>query len=502
MSIIISFAVVFVFTRFVFASYVIPTGSMAPTLMGAHMRFYSEDTGVNWPVNPWEYANVAGRGVPVPVQKGPIFARDPITNLPSNERNVPVHAGDRIFVLKYLYTLSEPSRFDVVVFKFPGASHENYIKRLIGLPGEELWIADGDIFTRKPNAASEADKKWRIQRKPRRIQRDVWYTLYSSELRPLTLERDGRAWWRDRWAGQGWEGDGRSYTHQSKDRAELSWNSGAREIDDWVAYNDIELQNGRRFRPPFRFPISDVRMRASVTPKAEGLQLIAEIIARGYEFRALLDGDQASIQMRAERRGQMLEWNTLTTTNTQPLTIGKATSIELWHYDQRLELWMNGRRVATAEYEWSPEERLANALKLGASASANVANPSAYKQTRIRWIVEGAPVTLQRVGLDRDLYLQPNNNTLPARGVGPDNTFELGEDQFFLCGDNSGASLDARLWDSIDPWVESQIDDRVGVVNRELMMGKAFFVFFPGSHGAVAARELPVPDFGRMRMIR
>jgi hypothetical protein len=33
-------------------AYVIPTGSMAPTLMGQHMRFQGENTGYVWPVGP------------------------------------------------------------------------------------------------------------------------------------------------------------------------------------------------------------------------------------------------------------------------------------------------------------------------------------------------------------------------------------------------------------------------------------------------------------------
>ena len=46
--------------------------------------------------------------------------------------------GDRILVNKYIYTYSEPQRWDVVVFKFPGNAQINYIKRLVGLPGETL----------------------------------------------------------------------------------------------------------------------------------------------------------------------------------------------------------------------------------------------------------------------------------------------------------------------------------------------------------------------------
>jgi len=85
----------------------------------------------------------------------------------------------------------------------------------------------------------------------------------------------------------------------------------------------------------------------------------------------------------------------------------------------------------------------------------------------------------------------------PAHGTHPKSTVILNQDQFFVCGDNSPQSLDARLWDVPNPWV-AEMDRTTGVVNRDLLIGKAFFVYFPApyrNHG------VPVPDFGSMRFI-
>jgi len=84
-----------------------------------------------------------------------------------------------------------------------------------------------------------------------------------------------------------------------------------------------------------------------------------------------------------------------------------------------------------------------------------------------------------------------------VNAIVPANTPALTPDQFFVCGDNSPASLDARLWDKVDPWVRP-IDPKVGVVPRDLMIGKAFFVYFPS---ILRDGPIPVPDFGRMRFI-
>src|SRR5437762_6820922 len=50
-SILVAFILAFIFRAFVVEAFVIPTGSMAPTLMGAHMRFRCEDCGYKFDVN-------------------------------------------------------------------------------------------------------------------------------------------------------------------------------------------------------------------------------------------------------------------------------------------------------------------------------------------------------------------------------------------------------------------------------------------------------------------
>lgn len=54
--------------------------------------------------------------------------------------------GDRIFVDKVTYRFRPPHRGEIIVFKYPEDKKKDFVKRLIGLPGEEIEIRDGKIF--------------------------------------------------------------------------------------------------------------------------------------------------------------------------------------------------------------------------------------------------------------------------------------------------------------------------------------------------------------------
>ena len=63
--------------------------------------------------------------------------------IPSGTMMPTLMIGDRIFVNKTIYKQSEPKRGDVAVFIAPDKFDKNYIKRVVGLPGETIEIKDG-----------------------------------------------------------------------------------------------------------------------------------------------------------------------------------------------------------------------------------------------------------------------------------------------------------------------------------------------------------------------
>ncbi len=84
--------------------------------------------------------------------------------IPSSSMEPNLLVGDRLFVTKYTYGYSkhsfpfsppvfkgrifnsEPKRGDVVVFKTPSDNRTDYIKRLIGLPGDEIQFLNSDLY--------------------------------------------------------------------------------------------------------------------------------------------------------------------------------------------------------------------------------------------------------------------------------------------------------------------------------------------------------------------
>ncbi|TWU35087.1 signal peptidase I [Novipirellula artificiosorum] len=179
---VVAFILALLFRAFLAEAFVIPTGSMAPTLMGAHKDVDCDRCGTPFQVG----ASLERRG--------PVTDNAVVAGICPNCRHVnpmdlagnPNHStfnGDRILVSKFAYTISDPKRWDVIVFKFPGNPKQNYIKRLVGLPNETLTIDHGDVFT-KPTG-SEAVRE--IVRKPAKTLLSMRHLVYDTDYQSAEL---------------------------------------------------------------------------------------------------------------------------------------------------------------------------------------------------------------------------------------------------------------------------------------------------------------------------
>jgi hypothetical protein len=106
------------------------------------------------------------------------------------------------------------------------------------------------------------------------------------------------------------------------------------------------------------------------------------------------------------------------------------------------------------------------------------------------------------VGLWRDVYYTPEQEgRVEIRHASPRRPVQLNADEYFVMGDNSAASSDARYWTERVHLPEEQLDTESGRVPGRFMLGRAFFVYWPAGYRPLDRAPSVVPDFGDMRLI-
>jgi len=169
----IAFALVFLLIRpFVVQSFYIPSGSMEPTLMGPPKGEY-------------------------------------ITSLMGQHPMISYRAtgGDHILVNKFIYRLNPPERGDIIVFEAPpqalqGRPKSDFVKRLIGLPGDLIEIkqdvgvfANGQLL-QEPSSVPAPHYDWPVGTDglpagtPYRVPPDCYFVLGDNRNESF----DSHAW--------------------------------------------------------------------------------------------------------------------------------------------------------------------------------------------------------------------------------------------------------------------------------------------------------------------
>ncbi len=557
-SVIIAFIFAFVFRGFIVEAFIIPTGSMAPTLLGSHFEVQCPQCGYDYTVDGPDAATM-----------GPDYggtAQCPMCNFAVGiPATATVRAGDRILVHKYTYALSEPRRWDTVVFKAPHNPGENYIKRLAGLPGETLAIVDGDLFV-KPSAdeagggdrdgdGDGAESDWRIARKAdpaanphwEAIQRAVWQPIYHSLYVPLdggsANYRDaGRRFEKYAWSlpwkplpasGGTWTfpDGGRTYRFDATtrrvatdaaDRAD-----GASEAGELGGTLAFDFHASGDDQPAGQYPYNQVQYGARTFEPIEDIRLAAKVIVDegdGNPTVELATTARLGSAAGPQRILASVDWAGHITVTAQPvqgdiatprvlvspvdvppLARGVAVALELWFVDSTILVWIDGEAVVRREIPLDP--------------TAALARGPAAPLPDVTLGITGGSASFRDVQLDRDLYYgsQTHDERFPnivglnrrSNGSTLGRTAQLNPDEFFCLGDNSPSSQDSRFWGNAVPWVQhlyNQDARRDGIVPRDLLIGRAFFVYYPAPHPLPLGNlpfisRLGFPNFGEMRFI-
>ncbi len=539
-SIVIALILAFVFRAFVVEAFVIPTGSMAPTLYGAHGTILCEDCGTEFAYGVRDLDDQR-QATPVGASAHAICpnCNHDNSDLPISDEQRNAEKGDRILVLKWPFDLAgkwlDPRRWDVIVFKDPADGTTNFIKRLAGLPNEVLMILDGDVYSAptgelsasaleelerqrhekheltvgkrngrlEPLSAAvfeELDEKLVIARKMPSAQAPLWFVVYDHDYPPRKLDAHQPRWTPGFGTNSGWDAGRRRVLFKDRDKPGDYIDLTQKEIRATCAYN-IHAAPAP--------PVSDQRVRFVLTPEGlEGRVLI----------RLAKSGRNLWAEVEMGGRVSLYESNEVPTVVTPRMVSkelprflpGRALEIGFENVDYRLALHVAGEEVLVSSSDraspayYGPNVKVLRQMRREA--------PSVTP----RLVAEAGNFELSHLVVERDEYYYHDSKQAalaklpwaPRGGWGsPNSPILLREGEFFMLGDNTAASKDSRLWDDVGGHLKERGEAfQLGTVPRDQLIGKAFFVYWPNGYRfkwlPIFGDWGPVPDVGRMRWIR
>ena len=66
--------------------------------------------------------------------------------IPSGSMENTIMTGDRVVGNRLSYLTKDPERYDVIIFKYPDDESQNFVKRVIGIPGDVINIRNGYVY--------------------------------------------------------------------------------------------------------------------------------------------------------------------------------------------------------------------------------------------------------------------------------------------------------------------------------------------------------------------
>lgn len=467
-SLIVAFILAFVFRAYVVEAFVIPTGSMAPRLNGKHIECTCANCGYPYRVG------IGKSGLGAVAWECPLCGHTRVT-----QREAGGFVGDRILVLKYYYDFFPPERWDVIVFKFPGDTTENYIKRLVGLPGETVEVRDGDVYI---NSA--------IARKPDRAQSALWMPVGDTDYWDW---KNGPHWQPESGGDRSWQ-HGRMPVTFRPDGDQMSYlvyhhfGPGGQEVPirDFYAYDDPLVGEGRGDN---RQIVTDIRLVADLEVTGAPGEGTVELVlgACGDTFRFILPVEGSGQTARILHNDEVIAKG-----DTAPLPVGRKVAIEVANVDQKLVFKVDGRRVICQPGSDGFDEFGDVVYDVPAGARQRwLASHKAEDAAAVKIGIAGTEATLHRLRVGRDIHYTKIPPPTRSPGFGIEGLpYELHDDEFFVLGDNSPQSQDSRWWEDSP------------VVPRRNLVGKAFFVYWPAA-GRRYGVPIPVaPDIRGFRFIR
>lgn len=530
------FIAVLLFRTFVAEGYMISTGSMAPCLLGFHKRVecpkchqlfaFGVAYDTDAPEDAEELVQSRSRAICPNCGQTGIELKD-----------VPRNHGDQLLVNKQAYMYRSPRRWEIIVFRNPAKATEAYVKRVVGLPGEQIQIADGDVtidgrIVRK-NYEQQCAMRILVHDHDHQPKRDPKYQPHwLPTVDEAVHERESRE-------PAGWQVEKAGFSlHQGHERRP------DQEPFRWVQYRNWIRSGGLHETtvpltewPTNVEPSSVPPIGLRYDPQAGTLSCTGAIAETALE-EILLLSDEKSFQTAMRQLYEMSHSAPLTDeygynpfdganipNPVRDVMVSCRVHVEygsgefviqmtdgLRNYaclldasrrEVRLLIGDDEEPVATGEWpkildtgtptlEMSLIDRqivvAINGQPLLESWPLEIPDSAPVPRSAVRFGGRGLDVTVDQLKLYRDVYYTSSRS---KNGV--NRPYELGSEQYFVMGDNSPVSHDSRRWE------EAPVD-------RKLLLGKPFLVHLPSKPGRLKVGKyemhLRLPDFERIRFLK
>lgn len=435
-----------VFRTFAAEAYIVPTGSMAPTLLGNHREVDCTNCGFRFAMA-HDDEDRAGRAV------CPNCGQTDLDHAPAV-----LCSGDRVLVQKFLYDFRTPKRWEVAVFRYPNEPMMAYVKRVVGLPGEEVRIVGGDV-----------EINGRIARKSLKEQRAMRVLVHDHNFRPKDSNRFPRWVFRrgSRADGlvSGWKPVGTEFIREPT--------AGPANTVDWLEYRHWDPDRGR-YTPVYDFnaynggdlrgenQVRDLMLEARIEPSRDVDAVMVRINSGSDSFLLSIGVNTPNVELKRLRRtGNQVQLAQVRNPLNASRRPGKPSLLEISVMDRRFTAAIDGELLFDPIDYDDPEVGLGprdNPVALGVRG--------------------GGRLAVSDLRVFRDVYYTATLANAPRRPFGVDSAYLLGPDDFFVLGDNSPVSNDSRFWAGSP------------VVPSALLLGKPFLVHLPG-------QVVPLEVFGR-----
>lgn len=346
--------------------------------------------------------------------------------------------GDRVFVDKFCYQFRDPQRWEPVVFRYPLKRSDPYVKRCIGLPGEQVLIAQGDIYLRRNDGTGIE-----LLTKSPAAREVLWLPL----LRGLDSQKE----WVGNFLRQG--------DIEFKDGEVLLGKGGSAIFprgsgDTPGNVVDHDASFGDSGTPPESFGrnvCGDLRARLRVKLGPDGA-FVVRIVRDSDQYALLLQPGSGACTLthtledgtqRKLAAGQTRGWS---------LPAGEFMDVEFAIADGVLSARVDDNNleqtVGTPLLDALRNRDKQRRLDLSGMDAARLAgaDPAGGRTARIELTADGGGATVRVRGIERDIYYR--GRVLPERNAPAEMPFgvNLAGDQYFVLGDNSPGSKDARAW--------------------------------------------------------